>query len=129
MQGLARIERVPSAGSCSAVRRGLAATPRRVEVDLSPQAVERIAVQVTMLLEGRKEGSGQKLLSAGELALRLGVERPWIYRHRHLLGGIRMGSGPKAPWRFEYEAALEGLRRQQEQRNKSSQSQARRRSR
>lgn len=128
MRGLARIERVPSPGLCSA-RRRLAAAPRRVEVDLSPQAIERIAVQVATLLEGRKEGSGEKLLSAGELALRLGVERPWIYRHRHLLGGIRIGSGPKAPWRFEYEVAVQGLRRQQEQQHNTTQSRARRRSR
>jgi hypothetical protein len=91
------------------VHRGLAAAPRRVEVDLSPQATERIAARVSQLLAERKDEETPKLISAGELALRLGVERPWVYRHRHLLGGIRMGAGPKAPWRFDYVAAIEAM--------------------
>lgn len=53
-----------------------------------------------------------KLISAGELAHLLGVERPWIYRNRHLLGGMRIGEGPKAPWRFDRRKAIEALERQ-----------------
>ena len=97
--------------SCSSRHRGLAATPRRVTVDLSPQAVERIATRVAVLLQQPQEPP--KLLSAGELARELRVERPWVYRHRELLGGIRIGAGPKAPWRFDYREAVEALRRRQ----------------
>ena len=110
MQGLATTSKAPGRRGCVSARRGLAAAPGRVEVNLTPEAVARIATQVAQLLENREEGLDEKLISAGELALRLGVERPWIYRHRRLLGGIRMGAGPKAPWRFDYRMALERLR-------------------
>lgn len=113
MRGLATTLRAPGGQGCVSARRGLAAAPRRVEVELTPQAVTRIAAQVAQLLESREEGSDKKLISAGELALRLGVERPWIYRHRHLLGGIRMGAGPKARWRFDFEEAISSLRHAQ----------------
>lgn len=96
---------------CLPQRRGLAMT-QRVTVDLTPQAVEQIADEVAKRLQNRNQGKGPELLSAGELAHRLRVERPWIYRHRHLLGGIRIGAGPKAPWRFDYEKAVEALQRQ-----------------
>lgn len=108
MQGLASIPEAPGRGSCRIARRGLGVAPRRVEVDLSPQTVERIATRLAQLLgESREE---PELISAGELALRLKVGRPWVYRHRDLLGGVRIGRGPKAQWRFDYATAVEGLR-------------------
>jgi hypothetical protein len=85
----------------------------RVAVDLSPQAVEQVAARVRALLAEREAQGEPELICAGELARRLRVERPWVYRHRELLGGLRIGSGPKAPWRFEYRAAVEALRREQ----------------
>ena len=100
---------------CPPGGRGRGAAPGRVAVDLTPQAVDQIAVRVAALLRGRGTEQAPELLSAGELARRLRVERPWVYRHRHLLGGVRIGAGPKAPWRFEYARAVEGLRELQEE--------------
>lgn len=98
---------------CPPRGRGRGAAAPRVAVDLSPPAVERIAARVAQLL-GEREAQGEpKLISAGELAQRLRVERPWVYRHRQLLGGLRIGVGPKAPWRFDYQKAVEALRRHQ----------------
>jgi len=104
----------PTAGRerCSQRRRGLGAA-RSVAVDLTPEAVQQVASQVVQLLQAQKPERQPKLLSAGELARRLRVERPWVYRHRHLLGGMRIGAGPKAPWRFDYEKAVKALRRHQ----------------
>jgi hypothetical protein len=94
--------------------RGLAATvARHVAVDLSPQAVEQIAGRVAQLLGNSEQQRRSELISAGELALYLGVARPWVYKHRHLLGGRRIGDGPKAPWRFERQLALQALARHQ----------------
>ncbi len=93
-------------------RRGLAATARRVAVDLTPQAVEQVAGRVAQLL-GHSGQRRLELISAGELALYLGVARPWVYKHRHLLGGRRIGDGPKAPWRFDRQTALQALGRHQ----------------
>lgn len=98
---------------CSLRRRGLGATARRVAVDLSPRAVEQVAARVAQILQRRELEREPELISAGELARRLRVERPWIYRHRHLLGGLRIGDGPKAPWRFDYRTAVEALQRHQ----------------
>lgn len=95
--------------------RALAAAPRRISVDLTPQAVERVALRVAQLLRRadveRRPEPPPRLLTAGELAHHLRVERPWVYRHRHLLGGRRIGDGPRAPWRFELEAATKALER------------------
>jgi hypothetical protein len=96
-------------------RRGLGASQHRVAVELSPQAVERIATRVVALLGEHGGKEEPELISAGELARRLRVERPWVYRHRQLLGGLRIGVGPKAPWRFDYRTAVEALRRQEAQ--------------
>jgi hypothetical protein len=101
---------------CPSRGRGRGAAPPRVAVDLSPQAVERVSVRVVQLLQQRAPQGEPELLSAGELARRLRVERPWVYRNRALLGGLRIGEGPKSPWRFEYRTALEALRRRQVER-------------
>jgi hypothetical protein len=97
----------------AARRRGLGVAARRVAVDLTPQAVEQVAQRVTQLLAARDSQERPELLSAGELARELRVERPWVYKHRHLLGGERLGDGPKAPWRFGLETAKQALQRHQ----------------
>lgn len=87
---------------------------RHVAVDLTPQAVERVASRVAQLLTHQQQQQAkeaERLISAGELALHLGVARPWIYKHRHLLGGRRIGQGPKAQWRFNRQTAIEALDR------------------
>jgi hypothetical protein len=80
-------------------------------VDLTPQAVEQVAGRVAQLLTHQQQQAKEveRLISAGELALHLGVTRPWIYKHRHLLGGHRISDGPKAQWRFDRRAAIEAL--------------------
>jgi hypothetical protein len=86
---------------------------RRVAVDLTPQAVEEVAQRVTQLLGHNKVQGQGELLTAGELARRLRVQRPWVYKHRHLLGGQRIGEGPKAPWRFDLDTATRAMKRHQ----------------
>jgi len=82
-------------------------------VDLTPQAVEQVAARVLQLLGDRDLRQQPEFISAGELARELRVERPWVYRHRELLGGLRLGNGPKARWRFDRQGAIEALRRHQ----------------
>jgi hypothetical protein len=94
--------------SCRPRGPGLGATPRRVVVDLSPEAVDQIARSVAQLL-GEPQRKPDRL-TAGELARELRVERSWIYRHPRLLGGERINTGPKAPWRFKLDTAEEALR-------------------
>ena len=94
---------------CAARQRGLGAMTRRVAVDLTPQAVEQVAQRVAQLLQQRE--ARPELITAGELARQLRVQRPWVYKHRHLLGGQRIGDGPKAQWRFDLEMATQALGR------------------
>ena len=108
MGGLSAVPIQAAHERCSTPRRGRGAVAPRVAVDLTPQAVERVAVRVAILLQGHGAGQEPELLSAGELARRLRVERPWVYRNRELLGGLRIGIGPKAPWRFDYRGGGRG---------------------
>jgi hypothetical protein len=100
-----------SRDSCPTRQRGLGATSRRVAVDLTPQAVEQVARRVAHLLQHKQLQTQPELITAGELARRLRVQRPWIYKNRHLLGGQRIGDGPKAPWRFDVDTATQAIQR------------------
>lgn len=97
--------------TCPARPMALAAMPRRITVDLTPQAVEQVAARVAQLLRQEDRSEQPELLTAGELALHLRVQRPWIYKHRHQLGGQRIGNGPRAQWRFDPQTAVEALKR------------------
>ena len=76
-----------------------APTPAR----LTPQDVEAIARRVAELVTPRGDVGW---VTADELARRLAVRPGWIYRHAGELGGIKLGSAPNAPWRFDVEQAL-----------------------
>jgi hypothetical protein len=113
MRGLSTTARGELRGRCVAPAGDRGVAPRRVEVELSPQSVERVALRVAELLERRRVEAQDDLICAGELAGKLGVRRSWVYRHAIALGGIRMDDGPKAEWRFEFERARANLRRLQ----------------
>jgi len=100
----------------SEAQTGQAAARRRIAVELTPQAIEGIAVRVAALLREAEPDAvveAPRLITAGELAHQLRVQRPWVYRHRELLGGRRIGTGPRAPWRFELDTARKALERLQ----------------
>ena len=105
----------PTRDTCTPAprRRGLAVTARRVTVDLTPQTIEQVAQRVAQLVGQREAQAQPQLLTAGELARELRVQRPWVYKHRHLLGGERIGDGPKAQWRFDPEIARQAMKRHQ----------------
>ena len=74
-----------------------------VPARLTPQDVEAIARRVAELVRSRGDVGWA---TADELARRLAVRPGWIYRHAGELGGIKLGSAPNAPWRFDVEQAL-----------------------
>jgi len=63
--------------------------------------VEAIARRVAALIAPAQ----RRLVDAAELAEHLGVKRGWVYAHAAVLGGVRLGSGPRAPLRFDIEVA------------------------
>jgi hypothetical protein len=79
-------------------------------IKLDPQTVEEIARRVVALLEQRGL-SKRKLVDAGELARRFGIERSWVYSHAIELGAVKLGNGTKPRLRFDPEVAARVLRR------------------
>jgi len=77
--------------------------------ELSNEAIERIAQRVAQLLEERSGVIRGGLVDAGELARQLGVTRAWVYQHAGELGGVRIGSGPRARLRFDVRGAKQAL--------------------
>jgi hypothetical protein len=51
-------------------------------------------------------GNPEQFVTAAVLADVLGFSRDWVYEHKHELGGIPSGLGPKPRWRFPLNAAL-----------------------
>ena len=67
---------------------------------LDDAALEALARRVAAVL--RNDLSAQDgLLSAAQLATRLGVERSWVYDHAEELGVVRIGEGPRPRLRFD----------------------------
>lgn len=109
MRGPNRIRSRPARDLCPTRRRGLSAVSRTVEVALTTDTIEQIANHVAYLLRTELQRDERGPMTAGQLAHHLGVDRPWIYRHRHLLDGERLGDGPKAEWRFDLDRAKAAL--------------------
>lgn len=101
-------------------RPGRIARARHAIQQLAPETIEQIALRVVQLLQqapfaGAQEttAAGEQpagLLTAAQLAERLGVSRAWVYQHARRLGAITLGDGPKARLRFDMETATEALR-------------------
>lgn len=72
------------------------------------ELVERIACRVVELLE-QSAANRDRLLTAAEVAGRLGVDRSFVYEHAVELGAIRLGEGSKGRLRFRWERVLEAL--------------------
>jgi hypothetical protein len=78
---------------------------------LHPDDVEAIAARVAELLRG-VDASPTQLLTAAQVARRLGVTRATVYARADELGAVRpFGDGPKARLRFDPARVDEALRR------------------
>jgi hypothetical protein len=73
-------------------------------VRLHPRDVEAIACRVVELLRDDRPSSAG-LVSAAELACRLGVDRSFVYEHADALGARRLGGGRRPRLRFDPEEA------------------------
>lgn len=74
-------------------RPGFDALAAALAAELAPALVEPVAVRVAELL--REAGEGPRMMSAAEVAARLGRSRDWVYAHRAELGAVALGSGPR----------------------------------
>lgn len=75
---------------------------RRPTSLLPPGDIEAIAERVVeMLREGEAPLPRDGLVDADQVAAHLGVEREWVYDHKHELGAHRIGDGTRGPLRFD----------------------------
>src|SRR4051812_23767844 len=77
---------------------------------LDDEDVEAIAQRVADLLQ--PAGPERGWVRVEEVCRRFGVSQAWVYAHSAELGGIRLGTGPKARLRFDLErcrVAIEGM--------------------
>jgi hypothetical protein len=75
-------------------------------VTLAAEDVDAIAYRVVELLAEQQPHPATGLVDAASLARELGVSRAYVYDHADALGGIRLGTGPKARLRFDLARAL-----------------------
>lgn len=79
---------------------------------MNPEFIDAIARRVVELgAEAQRDqsSSNPNLLTVTEVAERLSVSPAWVYAHKHELGAIRLGDGPKARLRFHVGAVVAGL--------------------
>jgi hypothetical protein len=101
-------------------RRGLGAIARQVAVDLTPHAIEQIAIRVATLVHRQQQNQEQEqteqapgMVTVSQLASYLKLNPAWVYEHADELGAIRIGSGPKARIRFDFQTAKAALKKLQ----------------
>ncbi len=73
----------------------------QVILELTEEHVEALRHQLGV----RHPEVGGELLTASQLAQRLGVSREYVYQHATELEGQRLGSGSRGRWRFPATAA------------------------
>jgi hypothetical protein len=118
MHTLTATPTTPARDLCSPRRRGLGAIVRQVAVDLTPQTIEQIATRVATLIRRQQQNQqqGQKepgMVTVSQLASYLKLNAAWVYEHADELGAIRIGSGPKARIRFDFQTAKAALKKLQ----------------
>jgi hypothetical protein len=73
---------------------------RAVTRGLDLALVDLIAERVLELL-GDRDGDEIQLLTVAQVARRFQVHPSWVYANARRLGALRLGTGPKAPLRFD----------------------------
>ncbi len=84
----------------------------RVVMELSPQAVEQVARRVAQLLHRQQEnqqhaetGEPVGMVTVAEFAAYYKLSPAWVYEHSDELEATRIGSGPKARIRLDFQTA------------------------
>lgn len=71
-----------------------------VPTELDVRLVDLVAQRVLQLLGDRDDDEVQ-LLTVAQVARRFQVHSSWVYANATRLGALRLGTGPKAPLRFD----------------------------
>lgn len=78
---------------------------------MHPEDLERLADLIADRLAERLSSSPPTaaLVDVKALASLLGVSADFVYEHARELGGVKLGSGPRAPWRFDVQTARDAM--------------------
>lgn len=73
-------------------------------IALAPETVEQLAHRVAELLREGPPAPARHILTADEVAVRIGRSRDFVYAHASELGARPMGAGPRPRLAFDAEA-------------------------
>jgi hypothetical protein len=73
------------------------------------ETIRAIAREVAALLRAAPD-TGERMLTAEQVAARYGVDRSWVYAHKAELGVVRIGSGSRPRLRFDPAVVAQRLR-------------------
>lgn len=73
------------------------------------ELAELVAARVVEVLGHGDRRPTAGLVTAGELAERLGVSNSWVYANKTRLGAVKLGTGPRARLRFDLERVKQEL--------------------
>jgi hypothetical protein len=117
MHAVSAIPTRPARAHCPPRRRGLGAIARQVTVELTSQTIEQIADRVVQRLHRQQQNQQQAqtgepvgMVTVAQLAAYYKLNPAWVYEHADELGATRIGSGPKARIRIDFQAAKAALR-------------------
>jgi len=120
MHAVSAIPTRPTQDLCPPRRRGLGAIARQAAVDLTPQAVEQVAGRVVQLLHRAQQNQQQAqtgepvgMVTVAQFAAYYKLNPAWVYEHADELGATRIGSGPKARIRLDFQTAKAALAQHQ----------------
>lgn len=77
-----------------------------VEIRLPDDQIDEIVDRLAQRLIAQHHN---ELITAGELAHRIGLSREWVYAHSQSLGVIRVGDGERPRLMFRWPQVLENL--------------------
>jgi hypothetical protein len=110
----------PARDLCPPRRRGLGVIARHVTVELTPQSVEQVASRVVQLLHRHEQNQQQAhtgepvgMVTVAEFAAHYKLNPGWVYEHADELGATRIGNGPKARIRIDFQTAKAALGKHQ----------------
>jgi hypothetical protein len=87
--------------------RGLVAPDNRVT--LTEEQLDRLADRVAIRLAAAKPPA-KPMLTVEDICITFQVSRAWVYENAGRLGGCKLGTGRRAPLRFDSEQVVSVLR-------------------
>lgn len=120
MHAVSAIPTRPARNLCPPRRRGLGAVAREVTVGLTSQTIEQIADRVVQRLQRQQHNQQQAqtgepvgMVTVAQFAAYYKLNPAWVYEHADELSATRIGSGPKARIRLDFQIAKAALAQHQ----------------